>query len=118
MLENVELGGGDDFVLGDLVDVVEDGRLEIREVQVEIAKFQGEKERSREEKKVLTALAFTGEVGAGKCQLKLGENQEANSITETAVLKVPRTNKNRDLYRAICEIPQNRAKFKWEEARN
>ena len=39
---NVELGAGDDFVLDDLADVVDDGRLEIREEQVQIAKFQGE----------------------------------------------------------------------------
>ena len=38
---------------------------------MQIEKFQGEEERSREEKKVLTALAFTEEVIAGQCQLEL-----------------------------------------------
>ena len=58
LLENVELGWGDDFVMDDLSYVVGGGRLGIREEQVQIAKFQGGKERSREDKKPLMALAF------------------------------------------------------------
>ena len=63
--------------MDDLVGIVEDGRLEIREEKVQIVKFQGGKGRCQEEEQVPTALAFTEEVIAGKCQLKLKENQEA-----------------------------------------
>ena len=73
--------------MDDLVGVVEDERHEIREEQAQMVKFQGEKERSQEEKKVLIAFAHMGEVILGQCRLKLKENQDANSITETAVLK-------------------------------
>ena len=74
--------------MDDLVEVVEDERLEIwEEEQVQMVKFQGEKESSQEEKNVLTALALTEEVIAGLWQLKLKENQDANSITGAAVLK-------------------------------
>ena len=55
--------------MADLAGVVEDGRLDIRGEQVQIVKFQGAKERSREEKKVLAALSFMEEVIAGQCQL-------------------------------------------------
>ena len=85
---------------------------------MQIVKFQREKERSREEKKVLTALAFMEEVIADQCQFKLKENQEANPITESDVLKVQEANKIRDIYRAIFGIPENREKPNWEEARN
>ena len=42
---------GDDIAMGDLADAVEDGRLEIRKGQVQIAKYQGgggKKSRSEE----------------------------------------------------------------------
>ena len=42
-----ELGGREDFIMGDLSDVVEDGRLEIREEQVRIVKFHGEEGEKR-----------------------------------------------------------------------
>ena len=34
-------------------------------------------------------------------------NKDANAITESAVLKVEDTNRIRERYRAICEIPEN-----------
>ena len=40
--------------MGDLIDVFADDLLGCREEQVQIAKLRDEKERSREEKKVLT----------------------------------------------------------------
>ena len=76
-----------------------------------MAKCQCGKARSREEKKVLIALALAGEVISGQCQLKLKENQDANSIIETTVLKVRETNKIREIYREICEIPESRVKL-------
>ena len=41
MALNVEQGGCNDFIMDDLADVVEDERLEIREEQVKMVKFQG-----------------------------------------------------------------------------
>ena len=73
---------------------------------MQIVKFQVVEERSQEEEEVLTALNFAEEVNAGKCKLKLEETQQANSITETAVLKAQEANIIRELYRAICEIPE------------
>ena len=58
--------------MGDISGVVEDGRLGIRKEQVKLAKFQGEKEICREEKKVLTALGFVGGVIAGQMPIKTG----------------------------------------------
>ena len=46
------------------------------------------------------------------------ENEEENSITETAVLKEQGAIKIRELYMAIWEIPENRSKLGWKEARN
>ena len=48
-----------------------------------------------------------GGIIEGQCQLKLKWGKEANSITETVVLKVRKPNKIRALYRAICAIPEN-----------
>ena len=57
--------------MDDLVDVVDDGRLAIREEQVKMVQFQGEKERIQEGKRVLTALDLMGKVIAEQCQLNL-----------------------------------------------
>ena len=92
--------------MADLAGVVEDGRLDIRGEQVQIVKFQGGKERSQGWAKSLMALDVMGAVIAATRQLKLKEIQEANSITETAVLKAQEANIIRELYRAICEIPE------------
>ena len=91
--------------MGDLVDVVAVDLLELREERAQIAKPHDEKDRSQEEKKVLTALDFMGEVIAGQCQLKLKGGQEVDAITETAVLEVQEANKIREIYSAICESP-------------
>ena len=69
--------------------------------------------------RVLMALARM--VGGGELisdQLKLKGNNDAKSITEAAVLKVKETSRIRELYRAIYEIPENRAKLnprRWEK---
>ena len=84
VLENVALAVSNDFIMVDLVDVVDDERLGIREEQVQMVKFQRGEDRSREEKKVLTALAPMEEVIAGQCQLKLNEIK-----TQTQLLKRP-----------------------------
>ena len=93
--------------MGDLSDVVDDGRLGLRKEQVKIMKLHVEKERSREEKEVSMALASMWEVISDQCQLKLNANQESDSITGAAVSKVRGANKIRELYRSICEIPEN-----------
>ena len=39
--------------------------------------------------------------------VKHKENQDADSITDAVVLKADGANQIRDLYRGICEIPEN-----------
>ena len=46
--------------MGDLVDVLEDGRLEIREGQVQMVKFQDKKDGSQEEKRAIMAFPHAG----------------------------------------------------------
>ena len=41
-----------------------------------------------------------------QCQLKLKGNQDANLITESAVLEINEANKIRELYRTLREIPE------------
>ena len=67
-----------------------------------------------EEKEVLSALALMEEFISDQRQLKFKDNPDANSITEVAILKVNEANKIRDLYRGMCEIPENRAKLNWK----
>ena len=50
-----------------------------------------------------------GELISDHCQLEFMANQDAGSITEVDVLKVKETDEIWDLYRAIWEIPENRA---------
>ena len=59
-----------------------------------------------EEQRVLTELAFLAEVIFGQYQQKLKENQDVGRFTEVAVLKINETNKIRERYRALCEIPE------------
>ena len=66
-----------------------------------------------EEKQVLPALSLMDELISDHCQLGFKENQDAGPITEAAVLKVNESNKIREIYRAILEIPENRAKLNW-----
>ena len=47
-----------------------------------------------------------GELIRDKCQVKLKENQDADSITEVVVLKVNGANGIRELCSSICEIPE------------
>ena len=70
-----------------------------------MVKFSDENERSQSETKILTALAFMEEVIANKCQLKLKANLEAHPTAEKAISEAQDTNKIRELYRVICEIP-------------
>ena len=59
-----------------------------------------------EEKQVLSSMALFGEVILGQCQVELKGNQDVNLITESAVLKIGETNKIREPYRALSEIPE------------
>ena len=59
-----------------------------------------------EEQRVLTALAHLEEVISDQCQRNLKENQVVGRITEVAVLEINETNKIRELYRGIGEIPE------------
>ena len=87
--------------MGDL-DVVADDLLEIsegpeKEGQVQMVNFIGKiaKKSRREEKRILMALSFMGEVIANQCRLKLKENQVANLIAEKATLAAQEANKIR-----------------------
>ena len=72
-----------------------------------MVKSQGDAGRSQEETNVLAALALIDDSIARYCRLILKGNQDANSITETAVLKVQETNKIRVIFiGGICEIPE------------
>ena len=57
------------------------------------------------------AMALVDALTLDQRQVKLKENQDANSITEAAVLKVNESYKILEIYRAIFEIPENRAKL-------
>ena len=73
------------------------------ELRGEQAQFVRKKE---EEKHVLSPLSLFGEIIAGQFQQKLKENQDANRITELATLKLRETNKIKELYRGVSEIPE------------
>ena len=60
-----------------------------------------------EERQVLAAMALMEEVISDQCQLKLKGNQDTDSITELAVLEINETGDIRELYRLVCEIPEN-----------
>ena len=60
-----------------------------------MVQFIDEAARSQEEKKILTALAFMGEVIAGKCQIKLEESQDLDFLTEKSARGAQETNKIR-----------------------
>ena len=80
MLWNVEMGGGE-IIIGDIVGVVGDARLEFREEQVQCLRKKG----NAEEQQVLSALAILEEVISDQCQLELKANQDVDLITESAV---------------------------------
>ena len=63
-----------------------------------------------EEKEVLSAMARMEEFISDHRLLKFKGNQDVDSITEVAALKVGGANEIRELYRAIGEIPENRVK--------
>ena len=65
-----------------------------------------EKERKGGEQHVLTEFVLLGEVILDQCQQKLKGKQDLGRITEVAVLKINDTNKIRERYRPIGEIPE------------
>ena len=87
------LGCGWDGVIniGDVDGVVGEERLEFREAQFQFARKKG----MWDEQKVPTASPLLEEVISGQRQLKFKENQDANPITEVAVLGINGTNKIR-----------------------
>ena len=87
--------------MGDFEDVVGATRLELREDQIQMVC----KQETREESKVLTAMALMAKLILDQRQENRKPNQDAGSIPEVADLKVGETNKIRDLFMAISEIP-------------
>ena len=66
--------------------------------------FSGER---NEEKDVLASLALMEEMIANQCMVKRRKNESSKLIAEGAVLKVKETNKIRELYRILNEIPES-----------
>ena len=97
----LRLGGV--IAIGDIDGVVVDESLEFREEQVQCVRKKGNEE---EQQQVLAALAMLGEVILDQRQLKLKENQDGDLITESEVFEINETNKIRELYRTLCEIPE------------
>ena len=64
------------------------------------------RKKKRMEKERFNGGGANGGVYSRPASSKLKE-KEANAITEAEVLKVEGANKIRELYRAICEIPEN-----------
>ena len=58
------------------------------------------------ENHVLSVMALMEEVILGQCRLRLTGNLDADSITEVAVLIINEAGKIRELYSALCEIPE------------
>ena len=105
------MGGSEDIAIGDFEDVVAEERLGLRAEHSpngEIPRWKGQKSRSEE---CFNGTGSYGEVILDQCQEKLQENQDANSITEMAVLKANESNRIRELRGAIFENPENRAKL-------
>ena len=55
-------------------------------------------------------MVLMGGSNFGRIPIKTERNQDANSITETAVLKLRGSGKIMELYRAVREIPENQVK--------
>ena len=70
------------------------------------------------ERHVLAGMALMGEVILDQRQLGFKENQVAGQITEVTVMGLYDKGAIREIYRAICEIPENQAKLNSKEARN
>ena len=66
--------------------------------------FSGER---NEEKDVLASLALMEEMIVNQCMVKKRKNESSKLIAEGAVLKVKETNKIRELYRILNEIPES-----------
>ena len=96
------MGGGEIINIEDIDGVVRDVRLEFREAQVQCVGKNG----NGEEQHVLTALALLGEVISDHRQVELKENKDAGLITVVAVSKINETNRIREIYRTIGEIPE------------
>ena len=110
-------GRGDGFITGDLVEVVEDERLEIREGQAQMVKFQDTEEGSQEEKRAVMAFPPMLEVIVDNRKLKMKENPDVG-ITETPVLKAKEANKIRDIYRGFAKFQKNGRNRTEKEERN
>ena len=102
-LGNGDLGRGGIINIEDIGWVDGEERLKFRDEQVQCVRKKG----IGEENPVLAAFALMEEVILDQRQVKLKANQDANSITEVAVLGINEAAKIRELYRALCEIPDN-----------
>ena len=95
-------GGGEIINIDDSGGVVGEERLEFREEQVQCVGNKG----WGEEQRVLTALCLLEEVILDQCQKNLKWDPDVIRITEVAVSGINEATKIRELYRALCEIPE------------
>ena len=64
------------------------------------------------------AMGLMAELILDQCEVELKDNQDADSISEEAVLKINEPNRIRELCMAVFEITEIRAKSNWGETRN
>ena len=93
--------------MGDLVEVGEDERLEIREDQVQMVKFQDKKEGSRRYEGHNGIFPHAGS-NCGPSPIKMKGDPDVG-ITEAPVLKAKESNKIRDIARGFAKFQKNRA---------
>ena len=108
--EMLSCGGSESIIIDDFEWVVGEGRLELREEQVQWARKQW----VDEEKHVLAAMALMEEVISDHCQLKLKGNQDVWSITDAIVLKINETGKSDRFIGWFSEFRKRRSKLNWE----
>jgi len=102
--ENTELGGEEDPSMHEGSEIPPSELIEFGNNLIRAKKFSGG---SNEEKDVLASLALMEEMIANQCMVKRRNNENAKLIAEEAVLKMNETNKIRELYRIMNEIPES-----------
>ena len=75
------------------------------------------KERNWRKQTGLAAMALFEEAILDHLQVKLTGNQDVNLITESEVLQISETDKIRELYRALSEIPETAKGKNWKKSK-
>jgi hypothetical protein len=101
---NPELGGEENPSMHEGSEIVPNEFIEFDNNLVKVNQFSEER---NEEKDVLVSLALMEEMIVNQCMVKRRKNESLKLIAEGAVLKVKETNKIRELYRILNEIPES-----------